>query len=99
MSNLHCLFIPKSHFANYFYLTNKELIACNDLIIIIKKEITEKDRIVKAFYIVTNTGKISGQSILHCHIHLIPRRYVDVENSQGGVRSVIPQNQHYKRKI
>ena len=47
----------------------------------------------------TNVGKISGQSIMHCHIHLIPRREGDVENPQGGVRSVIPKKQHYKRKL
>ena len=69
------------------------------LIKIIKKEVTEKDKTVKAFNIGTNAGKISGQSIMHCHIHLIPRRDGDVENPQGGVRSVIPKNQHYKRKI
>ena len=45
----------------------------------------------------TNIGKVSGQSILHCHLHLIPRREGDVDNPQGGVRSVIPNKQHYKR--
>ena len=45
-----------------------------------------------------NSGKFAGQSILHCHIHLIPRRKGDVENPQGGVRSVIPSMQHYVRK-
>ena len=83
----------------YFDLTNEELLACNELIKIIKKEVTTKDKTVKAFNIGTNAGKISGQSIMHCHIHIIPRRDGDVENPQGGVRSVIPKNQHYKRKI
>ena len=95
----HCLIIPKRHVANYFELTNEELIACNDLIKVIKEEILIKDKTVKAFNIGTNAGKISGQSIMHCHIHLIPRREGDVENPQGGIRSVIPQKQHYKRKI
>ena len=36
---------------------------------------------------------------MHCHIHLIPRREGDVENPQGGIRSVIPGKQHYKRKL
>ena len=80
-------------------LNNEELIACNDLIKVIKKDILEKDNTIRGFNIGTNVGKISGQSIMHCHIHLIPRRQDDVENPQGGVRSVIPKNQHYKRKI
>ena len=93
----HCLIIPKRHIKDYFDLSNNELVACNELIQIIKKEITKKDPSVKGFNLVTNIGKVSGQSILHCHIHLIPRREGDVDNPQGGVRSVIPNKQHYKR--
>ena len=99
VSEFHCLIIPKRHAIDYFELTDEELVACNDLIKAIKEEILIKDKNVKAFNIGTNAGKIAGQSIMHCHIHLIPRREDDVENPQGGVRSVIPQKQHYKRKI
>ena len=99
VSEYHCLIIPKRHMSDYFELTNNEIIACNDLIKIIKNEILNKDQTVKAFNIGTNAGKESGQSIMHCHIHVIPRREDDVENPQGGVRSVIPKKQHYKRKI
>jgi len=99
VSEFHCLIIPKRHVIDYFELTDEELVACNDLIKVIKEEVLIKDKNVKAFNIGTNAGKIAGQSIMHCHIHLIPRRDGDVENPQGGVRSVIPQKQHYKRKI
>ena len=99
VSDHHCLIIPKRHIKDYFDLTNDELIACNDLIKIIKKEILDQDQSVKGFNLGTNIGKVSGQSILHCHLHLIPRRTDDVKNPQGGVRSVIPNMQHYKRKI
>ncbi len=93
----HCLIIPKRHIKNYFDLSNDELVACNELIQIVKKEIINKDPTVKGFNLGTNIGKVSGQSILHCHLHLIPRREGDVDNPQGGVRSVIPNKQHYKR--
>jgi len=99
VSDYHCLIIPKRHVGDYFELTNEELIACNDLVKIVKEEIINKDNSVKAFNIGVNVGKISGQSIMHCHMHLIPRREGDVENPQGGVRSVIPNKQHYKRKL
>ena len=69
----------------------------SDLIKIIKDEIIRKDKSVKGFNLGTNIGKVSGQSIFHCHFHLIPRREGDVDNPQGGVRSVIPNKQHYKR--
>jgi diadenosine tetraphosphate (Ap4A) HIT family hydrolase len=98
VSDHHCLIIPKRHIKDYFDITNDELIACNDLIQIVKNEILSKDINVKGFNIGTNAGKIAGQSIMHCHIHLIPRREGDVDNPQGGVRSVIPNKQHYKRK-
>ena len=98
VSEHHCLVIPKRHIKNYFDLTNEELLACNNLIKIIKDEIMQKDKTVSGFNLGTNIGKVSGQSINHCHFHLIPRREGDVENPQGGVRSVIPNKQHYKRK-
>ncbi len=98
VTNLHCLIIPKRHIADYFELSNEEVIACNDLIKIVKKEILYNDQSVEGFNIGTNAGKLAGQSIMHCHIHLIPRREGDVDNPQGGVRSVIPKKQHYKRK-
>ena len=98
VSKYHCLVNPKRHIKDYFDLTNEELLACNNLIKIVKNEITNKDKTVGGFNLGTNIGKVSGQSILHCHFHLIPRREGDVENPQGGVRSVIPTKQHYKRK-
>ena len=97
VSEYHCLIIPKRHIKDYFDLSNDELIACNDLLKIVKKEIINKDPLVKGFNLGTNIGIVSGQSILHCHFHLIPRREGDVDNPQGGVRSVIPNKQHYKR--
>ena len=98
VSKYHCLIIPKRHINNYFDLKDEELLACNNLIIFMKKEILKKDQSVKGFNLGTNIGKVSGQSIYHCHLHLIPRRENDVENPQGGVRSVISNKQHYKRK-
>ena len=97
VSNLHCLIIPKRHINDYFDLTNEELIACDNIIKIVKTEISKKDQTVVGFNLGTNIGKASGQSIFHCHFHLIPRREGDVDNPQGGVRSVIPNKQHYKR--
>ena len=97
VSKYHCLIIPKRHLKNYFDLTNDELIACHNLIKVVKDEILKKDKTVKGFNLGTNIGKVSGQSILHCHFHMIPRRENDVENPQGGVRSVIPKKQYYKR--
>jgi len=99
VTDKHCLIIPKRHVKDYFDLMEEEIVACYQLIKKIKKDIEKKDVSVKGFNIGTNSGKIAGQSIMHCHIHLIPRREGDVENPQGGVRSVIPLKQHYIRKV
>ena len=98
VSNFHSLIIPKKQIENYFDLNNDEILACNDLILKIKNKIQNEDSSVLGFNIGVNSGKVAGQSILHCHIHLIPRRKGDVENPQGGVRGVIPAKQHYVRK-
>ena len=98
VSKKHCLIVPKRHVKDYFDLSEKEILACNQLIKSMKIKIEEKDKSVKGFNIGTNSGKAAGQSIMHCHIHLIPRREGDVKNPQGGVRSVIPLKQYYVRK-
>ena len=98
VSKYHSLIVPKRHILDYFELTNDELLACDDLIKKIKKKIQNEDKTVDGFNIGTNSGVVAGQSIMHCHIHLIPRRKGDVDNPQGGVRGVIPSKQHYIRK-
>ena len=60
-----------------------------------KNKIGKSDKSVKGFNIGINSGVVAGQSIMHCHIHLIPRRKGDIENPRGGVRGVIPSKQKY----
>ena len=98
VSKFHSLIFPKRHVNNYFELSIEEVQACHELILKTKEKILKIDTTVKGFNIGTNSGKTAGQSIMHCHIHLIPRREGDVENPQGGVRSVIGLKQHYTRK-
>ena len=45
--------------------------------------------------LIQNVGEESGQTIFHCHVHLIPRRKDDVKDPRGGVRGVIPNKQKY----
>ena len=59
VSEHHCLIIPKRHIKDYFDISNDELVACNDLIKIVKKEITNKDPLVKGFNLGTNIGIVS----------------------------------------
>ena len=48
------------------------------------------------FNIGMNNGEAAGQTVMWPHIHLIPRRYGDVEDPVGGVRNTIPGKGNYK---
>ena len=91
----HCLIIPKRHCVEYFDLYQPEINAISQLINEMKTELQKKDKTIKGFNIGNNSGGVSGQTIFHCHIHLIPRRKGDTENPRGGVRGVIKDKQSY----
>lgn len=93
----HMLIIPKRHVGDYFGLLQPEINAINDIIKQAKQDIEAKDRSVMGFNIGANCGVHAGQTILHCHLHLIPRRAGDVEDPIGGVRNVIPGQGNYKK--
>ncbi len=95
VTNLHTLVIPKRHAIDYFALTNKELLACDSLLHSLKDDILKIDDTVEGFNVGMNSGAVAGQTIFHCHTHLIPRRKGDVENPRGGVRFVIPEKANY----
>jgi len=91
----HSLIIPKRHVATYFELGQAEINACNQLILLEKEKILKQDNSVTGFNIGMNSGESAGQTIFHCHIHLIPRRDGDVDNPIGGVRHAIPGKGFY----
>ena len=91
----HCLIIPKRHCSDYFDLYQPEINAISQLINEMKTELQKKDKTIKGFNIGNNSGEVSGQTIFHCHIHLIPRRKGDTEEPRGGVRGVIKNKQSY----
>jgi diadenosine tetraphosphate (Ap4A) HIT family hydrolase len=60
-----------------------------------RKLILEEDCSVVGFNVGNNIGEAAGQTVMHCHTHLIPRREGDVAAPKGGVRGVIPSKQSY----
>lgn len=95
VTDLHTLVIPKRHTATYFDLTSQELLACDELLRSLREQILAQDPLVQGFNIGLNAGAAAGQTIFHCHFHLIPRRVGDVENPRGGVRHLIPGKGYY----
>ena len=92
---LHSLIITKRHVVSYFQCSKEE----HDEIPIIldtqKTELKILDDTITGFNIGMNIGEDAGQTIFHCHIHIIPRRKGDTPNPRGGVRGVIPEKQKY----
>ena len=94
VTQYHSLFIPKRHVMDYFGLTQPEINAIHQLITTQKQLLDKLD----ASNIGMNCGETAGQSVWHCHVHLIPRRKGDVESPKGGVRHLIPNMGHYEDK-
>jgi diadenosine tetraphosphate (Ap4A) HIT family hydrolase len=90
VTRLHSLVVPRRHAQDYFSLTTDELLACNELLHKASELVRSDDESVDGFNMGANVGAVAGQTIFHCHLHLIPRRRGDVENPRGGVRHLIP---------
>ena len=94
VSEGHTLLIPKRHCETYFDLNFIELESVGVTIGVIKRLLDTKYK-PDGYNIGVNCGKSAGQTIQHCHIHIIPRYDGDVEDPRGGVRGVIPSKQKY----
>ena len=91
----HRLIIPKRHVRDYFGLEKSESTAIHELILEEKERLSE-DASIEGYNIGVNCGEVAGQTVFHCHVHLIPRRKGDVKNPRGGVRHVISGKGDYK---
>ncbi len=91
----HYLIVPKRHIQTYFELYQPELNASNQLLIETKQILMKKDKSIEGFNIAINSGEVAGQTIFHCHIHLIPRRRGDVKDPRGGLRGIFKDKQIY----
>lgn len=94
VSKGHVLLIPKRHVKTYFELNYVELASVGINIGIIKR-ILDKKYNPTGYNIGINCGESAGQTIPHCHIHIIPRYDGDVEDPRGGVRGCIPEKMKY----
>ena len=91
----HYLIIPRRHIDSFFELGTPEQKACLNLLSEIKEKLSSEDHSITGFNVGINDSKDAGQTIPHCHIHLIPRRKGDVDNPRGGIRRVIPGKSDY----
>jgi diadenosine tetraphosphate (Ap4A) HIT family hydrolase len=92
----HSLVMPFRHCSGFFELTPEEVAACMALVF---AERTALDGEFKpdGYNVGVNVGAAGGQSVLHVHIHLIPRYRGDHPDPRGGIRQVLPEKAHYPR--
>jgi diadenosine tetraphosphate (Ap4A) HIT family hydrolase len=90
----HLLILPLRHVATWFEATADERAALLALVDEGKRMLDERHA-PDGYNIGINVGVAAGQTVMHLHVHLIPRYRGDVADPRGGVRGVIPQRQHY----
>ena len=93
-NNGHVLLAPRRHVADLPALSEEERAELFSLLSLGTKAIGE-EYAPEGFNIGMNSGEVAGQTVMHCHVHLIPRRRGDVPSPRGGVRHVIPGKGEY----
>ena len=96
VSRGHSLIIPFRHCADFFELSPEEMAACMELLLATREDLEEELR-PDGYNVGVNVGRAGGQSVLHVHVHLIPRYAGDHPSPQGGVRQIIPWKADYPR--
>lgn len=90
----HALLIPRRHVATWFDASSEELHAISEAVGQLRN-IIEKEHQPDGYNIGVNVGEAGGQTVMHLHLHLIPRYQGDVESPRGGVRGVVPHRCDY----
>jgi diadenosine tetraphosphate (Ap4A) HIT family hydrolase len=97
VSDGHALVIPRRHVASFFDTTPEERQAMFDLLDEAKTLLDRAHR-PDGYNLGINNGQAAGQSVMHVHLHVIPRYRGDKDDPRGGVRWVLPEKAVYKRK-
>jgi diadenosine tetraphosphate (Ap4A) HIT family hydrolase len=85
----HTLIVPRRHVADFFDLTSAEVSAVHELLLQVRQQLMTCHA-PQGYNVGINVGRVAGQTIMHAHVHLIPRYPGDVANPIGGIRNIIP---------
>lgn len=94
----HTLIIPKRHFASFFEANSDDQASLFNLLTEMRKVLIE-ELSPDGFNIGINDGTAAGQTVMHLHLHLIPRFNGDIEDPRGGVRWIMPDKAPYWRNL
>jgi len=90
----HLLIIPYRHIPGLFDATDEEQAA---LLALVRgaKHLLDGRFHPDGYNVGVNVGAAAGQTVMHLHVHVIPRYTGDVEDPRGGVRGAIPEKRQY----
>ena len=94
ISKGHTLIIPKRHIASLFDASLEEQQDLLQALTWAKKQL-DKELKPNAYNIGINDGEAAGQTVMHLHIHLIPRYQGDCQDPRGGIRWLFPDKADY----
>jgi len=94
----HTLVITRRHVASPFELTAQEIAECARLVRSARERL-DRTLSPSGYNVGINMGKDAGQTVMHVHVHLIPRYPDDTTDPTGGVRNVIPGQGRYTRSV
>lgn len=90
----HTLVIPKRHVASLADVTTDEAKALWPLLAEVRARVDAELK-PAGYNVGVNDGRAAGQTVMHLHVHLIPRFDGDRPDPRGGVRWVIPEKADY----
>jgi diadenosine tetraphosphate (Ap4A) HIT family hydrolase len=95
----HTLVVTKRIVETWFDATAAEKVAIVELIDDVKRQLDRSDPAPDGYNIGINIGTAAGQTVMHLHVHVIPRYRGDVPDPRGGVRHVIPEKGNYLQAV
>jgi diadenosine tetraphosphate (Ap4A) HIT family hydrolase len=96
VSEGHTLVVPHQHVGSIFALDERQQAAIWTVVAGVRDDLSARLS-PDAFNIGVNDGVAAGQTVMHAHIHIIPRFAGDIDDPRGGVRWVLPERAAYWR--
>lgn len=90
----HTLIVTRRVVPTWFDATLEEQHALLALVAEVRRQLDGELR-PDGYNVGWNVGLASGQTVMHLHIHVIPRYLSDVLDPRGGVRHVVPGKGNY----
>ena len=94
----HTLVVTRRVAADWFSATLDEQRAVLSLVAEVKRQLDEQ-LAPDGYNVGFNAGSAAGQTVMHLHVHVIPRFRGDMDDPRGGVRHVIPSKGNYLREV